>query len=64
LLAGGGAEMFDWGYIVLSLIGVIAQYVFYSLIVIGTTFIYFNINEKKNSTGTFEQIEALGSEEV
>lgn len=56
------SDMFDWGYTLLSVIGVIAQYLFYSLIVIGTSFIYFNINEKKNSTGTLEQIESIGSE--
>lgn len=64
LISGNAADMFDWGYIALSLIGVLAQYIFYSLIVIGTAFIYFNINEKKNSTGTLEQIEALGSDEA
>jgi len=63
MISGNAAEMFDWGYIALSVIGVIAQYLFYSLIVIGTGFIYFNINEKKNDTGTLEQIDLLGSEE-
>ena len=54
------ADMFDWVYITLNVIGMIGQYLLYALIVISTAFIYFNLNERKNFTGTIETIESLG----
>jgi len=48
-------------YIVLNLIGYAFKFFLNFVIIIVTVFIYFNINEKKNFTGTFEQIEALGN---
>lgn len=54
------AAMFDWTYTTLSAVGMIAQYLLQSILVISTVFIYFNLNEKKNFTGTMETIEALG----
>lgn len=47
-------------YIVLRLISLVAQIVLNLVLLIATAFIYFNINEKKNHTGTFEQIDNLG----
>jgi hypothetical protein len=54
------ADMFDWVYVALSTIGIIAQYLLLTIMVICTVFVYFNLNEKKNFTGTMETIESLG----
>lgn len=55
--------MFDWVYLVLSVLGSFAKYLLYPIIVIGTIFIFFDLNEKKNQTGTFETIDSLGNNE-
>ena len=52
--------MFDWGYTIFSAIGMIGQYLGYTMMAIATVFVYYNLNEKKNLTGTIEQIENLG----
>lgn len=62
-LSGNPADMFDWGYTVLSSIGVVAQYLLQSIMVIATAFIYYHLNEKKNFTGTMETIDAIGNRE-
>ena len=54
------ADMFDWVYIALNVIGMIGQYLLYAIMVISTAFIYFNLNERKHFTGTMETIETLG----
>lgn len=54
------SAMFDWGYTILSVIGMIIQYLAQTLLIITTVFIYYNLNEKKNFTGTLESIESLG----
>ena len=54
------ADMFDWVYVALSSVGIIAQYLLLTIMVICTVFVYFNLNEKKNFTGTMETIESLG----
>jgi hypothetical protein len=56
-------SMFDWTYIALNVIAMIAQYLTYTFIVIATVFIYYNLNEKKNFTGTMEAIETIGKED-
>lgn len=53
--------MFDIGYTILNAIGMIGQYLGYTLISVATVFVYYNLNEKKNQTGTLETIETLGS---
>ena len=58
------ASLFDWGYIALNALALIAQYLLYAVVVITTGFIYFNLNEKKNFTGTIETIERLGERDV
>ena len=55
------SSMFDGIYIALNGFALIMQYIFYVIIVITTGFIYFNLNEKKNFTGTIETIESLGA---
>lgn len=52
--------MFDWVYILITSTALIFQYLLYSIIVLCAAFIYFNLNEKKNFTGTLETIESLG----
>ena len=54
------SDMFDWVYVALSSIGIIAQYLLLTIMVICTVFVYFNLNEKKNFTGTIETIDSLG----
>lgn len=56
-------SMFDWVYITLTTIGMVFQYLLYSIIVICSAFVYFNLNEKKNFTGTMETIESIGKRE-
>lgn len=55
------SEMFDWVYILFSIISSLVQYIFYSIIPIGVAFLYFHLNEKKNFTGTYERIDKLGN---
>ncbi|MAP55033.1 hypothetical protein [Altibacter sp.] len=63
-LSADPTEMFDWIYMALSSIGIIAQYLLQAVIVITTALIYYNLNEKKHFTGTLETIESLGDREV
>lgn len=50
----------DWVLIVLQVLASLIQYILYSISVIVIAFIYFSLNEEKNLTGTFEQIDNLG----
>lgn len=56
-------DMIDWISITLDIIGMIAQYFLFAIILIGTAFIYYHLNEKKNFTGTIETIDRLGERE-
>ncbi|MFS4456850.1 hypothetical protein [Maribacter sp. 2304DJ31-5] len=47
-------------YILLNIIATIGQFLLNLISVIAGVFIYFNLNEKKNFTGTYERIESLG----
>ncbi|MFX0557646.1 hypothetical protein ACOCEA_12670 [Maribacter sp. CXY002] len=47
-------------YIVLNIISTLGQFILNLISIIGAVFVYFNLNEKKNFTGTYEQIESLG----
>lgn len=47
-------------YIFLNVIGTVMQFLLNLISVIAGVFIYFNLNEKKNFTGTYERIESLG----
>lgn len=57
-------EIIDWVSITLDIIAMIAQYFLFAIILIGTAFIYFHLNEKKNFTGTIETIDRLGEREL
>src|SRR5690606_5594940 len=52
--------MFDWIYIALTSIALIFQYLMYTIIVLCAAFVYLNLNEKKNFTGTMETIDSIG----
>lgn len=55
------SSMFDWGYVILTSISSIGQYLFYIIFVVACIFIYFNLNEKKNQSGIYEEINSLGN---
>lgn len=55
--------MFDWVYVTLNTIASAIRFLLYIITAIATAFIYFNLNERKNLTGTFEKIDALGKSE-
>ncbi len=57
---GDLSGMFDWVYVTLNVIASAVQYILYAVTVIASAFIYFNLNEKKNQTGTMEQIDNIG----
>ena len=59
---GDVSQIFDWIYITLNVIASAASYLFYTIIVIASAFVYFNLNEKKNQTGTLEQINTIGGD--
>lgn len=50
-------------YIALNVISSFVQFITNLFIIIASVFIYFNLNERKNFTGTFERIESLGKTE-
>ncbi len=47
-------------YILLNVISTLAQFLLNLISIIAGAFIYFNLNEKKNFTGTYERIDSLG----
>ena len=47
-------------YLILNLIAYFGKFLFYSVTLIASAFIYFDLNEQKNLTGTYEKIESLG----
>ena len=55
------SEMFGPGYVIINVITSTIQYLIYSITPIGVAFVYFNLNEKKNFTGTYETIQNLGN---
>ncbi|WP_111707450.1 hypothetical protein [Lutibacter citreus] len=47
-------------YLLLNILSYVFQFILYSIPLISTVFIYFDLNEQKNATGTYEKIESLG----
>ena len=47
-------------YMILNMVGTLAQLLLNIISIIAGAFIFFNLNEKKNFTGTFERIQNLG----
>jgi len=62
-IGGDPSELFDIGYIILNAFSQLCQYLLYSIMAIACGFIYFNLNERKNFTGTIETIDSLGKRE-
>ncbi|WP_053971704.1 hypothetical protein [Mangrovimonas sp. ST2L15] len=56
------SSFFDPIMILLNIIAYFFQYVLNLVLVISAVLVYFNLNEKKHLTGTFEQIESIGSD--
>ena len=54
------SSIFDGVYLVISIAASVIQYILYCIIPVGIAFVYFNLNEKKNFTGTYETIQNLG----
>ena len=59
--AANPEEMFGTGYVIVNTISSAIQYFVYSIVPIGFAFIYFDLNEKQNFTGTYETIDNLGN---
>lgn len=57
---GDLSGMFDWVYSLLNAISLILSAFLQIIFVVSTAFVYFNLNEKQNFTGTIETIEDLG----
>ena len=49
-------------YLVLNILSYVFQFILYSIPLISTVFVYFDLNEQKNLTGTFEIIENIGND--
>tara|TARA_R110001583_G_scaffold4351_4_gene25249 strand:- start:11667 stop:12575 length:909 start_codon:yes stop_codon:yes gene_type:complete len=49
-------------YLALTFLSYFGKFLFYSITLIASAFIYFDLNEQKNFTGTFEKIENLGED--
>lgn len=64
IISSDPTMMFDWIYILLTSIALVFQYILYTIIVLCAAFVYFNLNEKKNFTGTLETIESLGDRKM
>lgn len=47
-------------YLLLNVISILGQLLLYSVTLVTNVFIYFDINEQKNLTGTIEKIDSLG----
>nr|WP_321413861.1 hypothetical protein [uncultured Allomuricauda sp.] len=47
-------------YLLLNLLSTLVQFLMNLIFLVSTSLIFFNLNEKKNFTGTFERIESLG----
>lgn len=59
--AADPSSLFDWVYVLFNVISSLAQYLLSTIVVIAAAFIYYDLNEKKNFTGTYETISNLGS---
>lgn len=59
--AADPSGMLGTGYIIVSTISSMIQYIVYSITPIGLAFVYFHLNEKKHFTGTYESIQNLGN---
>ena len=49
-------------YLVLNILSYVFQFILYSIPLISTVFVYYDLNEQKNLTGTFEKIDNIGND--
>ncbi|WP_372745881.1 hypothetical protein [Lutibacter sp.] len=49
-------------YLALNILSYVFQFILYSIPLISTVFVYYDLNEQKNQTGTFEKIDSLGND--
>ena len=61
--AADPSSLLDWVYVVFNVISSLLQYLLSVVVIIAVAFIYYDLNEKKNFTGTYETISNLGSSE-
>ena len=47
-------------YLFLNVISYVGRFLFYAVTLVSSVFIYFDINEQKNASGTYEKIDSLG----
>lgn len=57
------SSLFDWVYVLLNVLSSLIQYLLSVIIIVASSFIYYNLHEKKYATGSMEEIENLGSSE-
>ena len=55
------ADIVDWVYVFFNVLSSLFQYLLSIIGVVASAFIYYNLDEKKNATGTYERISNLGS---
>ncbi len=55
------SELLGTGYLYINVFTSTIQYIIYTITPIGVAFVYFNLNEKQNFTGTYETIQNLGN---
>lgn len=58
---GTGNLASNWLYMILYVVATLAQYILSLVTIISIVFIYFNLNEYHNKTGTIEDIDRIGS---
>lgn len=54
------SSLFDWVYVVANVISSLIQYLLYTVVVISSALIFYNLDEKKNFTGSMRTISNLG----
>lgn len=59
--AADPTAMLGTGYIIVTTLSSMIQYIVYSITPVGLAFVYFHLNEKKHFTGTYESIRNLGN---
>jgi len=47
-------------YLLLNVLATVGKFLFYSITLITNVLLYFDINERKNLTGTIERIDSIG----
>lgn len=57
------SSLFDWVYVLFNVLSSLIQYLLSVIIIVASSFIYYNLHEKRYATGSMEKIENLGSSE-